>query len=1096
MASAPVSLIGSTQNGDAAVGLAVRAALGDRCPWLAVQTSFSALHGTVTPQRWATALSALWNGAPETECLRPDQRGSNHPAPGAAVLRAARASAAALMQETSLLIPVANHNINQQKPAAQAWAALADVGDLAGLPGCCAAWGRQHVAVGAVLPLSAERRGAPPVLLLAPDAHAYRRLCRLLSWHHEDPTSWQAWLSGLSEICPAWDGVVALVQDAAWGERLRWHGAEVYWRVPGAPGPDDYTSVALPLLTDIDHSGQKAAQLLHLIQDRSQVRAHIEAVRGRVASATLAQLPQALARVTDEAIARGHELAARCRYVPGELDAHGQQHWHMPPWAGQDAVRELHERCRYGVHQRYGGDVSRAVRVRLDYELGVVTRKGFASYILIVADIAKGRRTCGRGSAASSLICYVLGITNVDPVRYHLMFERFLSDERMDPPDIDVDFPWDERDAVLAYVINTYGHDHVAMVATHQTMQRDGALREAGRVLGRDRADITAAAQRQDVARRYGNGAGAGDDWQDILQAADRIAGLMRGYGLHCGGIVITSEPIRDLVPVHSAAKTVSGHALPVIAWEKDGAEAMGLVKIDLLGNRSLAVVRDVLGDLRDEGIAVDEWRWAPDRDLLTLQLIAQGRTMGCFYVESPAMRQLIRRCDGTDFDQLVLLSSIVRPAAFHWIGTYLERLHYFKRTGEHQDAWYPHPALRGLLSQSFGVLSYQEDVMLSARDLAGFDIRLQNKLRKALGRTDTPQRLASLAQAFYDGCSQRGVERSVIDTVWGNIVSFAGYSFCKAHSASYAMVSFACACLKAHNPAHFLARVIHNDGGFYTLTAYVEEARRFGVSIKPPCVLQGFPDTKGENNGTAIRLGFELIKGLHRRTQDAIVRERQRLPFTGIRDFWRRCRPSASELMALLDAGALVAITPQRTNAERDWLVQVIAQEPRAHGDDDDQLRFDFAPITTDDPVPPSTLPLTSPRDLDRRAWNVLHCLPRAHPFALWDLPPRRLLCRDIGPHLAKRTVLLLVWVITRKQVEAVQAHDKNGTPLTEPKINSMAFITLEDDTGTIESTWFPEPYRRHGELSEKGQPFWITARVAVDHGETSLEVTEARGK
>jgi len=1074
-------------DGDAAVGVAVRAALGGRLPWIAVQTAFSALHGTVTPRRWAAALTGLAGTA--VADVERDRRGANHPASGAAVARSARACQAVLAGAQPVPPPAAR---GQPSVAGPPWAALADVGDLAGLPACLDAWGRR-VAVGATVPLAAAGADPTLALVLAPDPAAYRRLCRLLSWRHEHAAPWQAWMEGRVENGPLWDGLVVLVQDAGWAGRLAWHGAEVWWRLPGPPAPPGVPEAAVPILTDIDGSGAPAAALLHRIQERSRVRAHVEAARGRIAPCALADLPRLMAGVSDAAIAHGHALAQRCRHAPGAPGADGQPRWQMPPCARADPAGELRRRCQEGLRLRYGETPPSEVAGRLAYELGVIMRKDFAGYILAVADITAGRRTCGRGSAASSLVCYLLGITNVDPLRYRLVFERFLSDERTDPPDIDIDFPWDERDAVLAGVIASYGEERVALVAAHQTLRRDGARRDAARVLGRDRAALTAAIRRSDLAERHDVGPGAGADWNHVLAAAGRIEGLMRGCGLHCGGVVITSDPIRDLVPLHPAAKTVAGRPLPAIAWEKDGAEAMGLVKLDLLGNRSLAVVRDVLDDLRAQGVSIDLWRWTPDRDPLTSALVAQARTIGCFYIESPAMRQLIGRCGRIDFDQLVLLSSIVRPAAYHWIGTYLERLHDFRRSGRHRDEWYPHPALRGLLSESFGVLSYQEDVMLSARDLAGFGIARQNQLRKALGRSDTPQRLAGLAGAFRDGCRERGVDPAVIDLVWSNIVSFAGYSFCKAHSASYAMVSYACAYLKAHHAAAFMARVIHNRGGFYGVGVYVEEARRLGVAIRAPCVVHGGVETQGEDHGVALRLGLELVKGMHGRTQAAIVRERARLPFAGVRDFWRRCRPTTGEFAALHAAGALTALMSARSAGERDWLVAAVSGEPRPEADHEDQLRFDFAPATCADPPPPTALPAPTQRDLDRRAWTILGCLPRAHPFARWDLPGRRVRCGDIGPQHAGRLVTLLVWVITCKPVEAVQERGRDGAPLSDPLVRAMAFATLEDETGTLESTWFPEAYRTCGALIGAGCPFWVQGTGAVDHGVIGLEVARA---
>jgi DNA polymerase-3 subunit alpha/error-prone DNA polymerase len=213
-------------------------------------------------------------------------------------------------------------------------------------------------------------------------------------------------------------------------------------------------------------------------------------------------------------------------------------------------------------------------------------------------------------------------------------------------------------------------------------------------------------------------------------------------------------------------------------------------------------------------------------------------------------------------------------------------------------------------------------------------------------------------------------------------------------------------------------------------------------------------------------------------------------MPFAGIRDLWRRCRPSVLELSALHDAGALDRISSLRTSGERAWIVSTVAHEPHGRIDEPDQLRFDFAPDSSDDPGPPPHPQPLVQRQRDRRAWDVLGCLPRAHPFALWDLPERQVRCADIGVHLDRRTVSVLVWVITRKQVEAVQERNRDGTPLPEPLVRPMAFVTLEDETGLIESTWFPEPYRACGPLIEEGRPFWVQGRIVSDHGVAMMEV------
>ncbi|MHC5068691.1 MAG: helix-hairpin-helix domain-containing protein, partial [Planctomycetota bacterium] len=713
-------------------------------------------------------------------------------------------------------------------------------------------------------------------------------------------------------------------------------------------------------------------------------------------------------------------------FLPGSPDANGCPEWQLP--VVTDGPAQLRTRCLDGARCRYGDPLPADAQARLEHELAIISRKGFSGYILIVADLCAGRRTCGRGSAASSIVCYCLGITHVDPLRYNLVFERFLSDARFDPPDIDVDFPWDERDAVSQAAIARHGRDHVAWVSTHQHTGGRGALRLAAGLHGQGRSQVSSEIRARRVAEAHGGYQAASTgyhavsaDWATIDADAAALHGLPRHCGLHCGGVVITRAPVRELVPVHPARKQLNGAPLPAIAWEKDGAEAMGLVKIDLLGNRSLAVIRDVLADLREDGITIDEDRWHPQDDPLARRLIERGLTIGCFYIESPAVRLLNRRAGRVDFDRLVVHSSIIRPAANRWINTYLKRLHYADHHDRHDEAWYPHPALRKLLADSFGIVSYQEDVMLLGRDLAGFDDAQQSTLRKALGKADTSQRLRQLAGAFRAGCRARGVSTKVVELVWDMIESFAGYSFCKAHSASYAMVSYQCACLKLHNPAHFLARVIANEGGYYDRSTYVEEARRFHVKILSPCVLRSAWTTRREHAG-AIRLGLHCVRGLARRIGEAIVAHQRQRTNTGIAELLTQVAVPHDQLLALDDAGAFDRLLANWSPGQRRWLL--LAWHQRLHGHHHNQPgQIRIAGIDSD-LIPPADVPEPDQRQRDQRTWATLGCLPRCHPLlALFaDSKPGRHSCRDIHPGNDGRRLSVRAWVITSKAVNSTQ--------------------------------------------------------------------------
>jgi DNA polymerase-3 subunit alpha/error-prone DNA polymerase len=983
-------------------------------PLLAVQTTYSLNRGTGSPQAWAKALADL-------------------------------------------------HGEGDGP-----WAALADRDDLCGLPACLRAWGKERVAIGASLDLAAEHDPRELIcVLLAPDHEGYARLCQLLSWRHEQPDALKRWQQGL-DAPPPCTGLIALVDDVDWLRRLREAGAETYWRWDLRPGdtPPGVPVVAAPIMHHLSPRERATGPLLHAIRNLQR------SISATPAGSTLHDLRAMRDAYAghEHAIERGRELLARCRYAPGDT-------LHFPPSLCSDPMRDLRVLAEEGLRRRYPPMQRTEATQRLEHELAVIAQKNFAGYIMTVYELAKGRRTCGRGSAASSMVCYCLGLTNVCPLAYRLVFERFLSPERVDPPDIDIDFPWDERDEVLHAAFERYGRAHVAMVATHLHYRRDSALRAAAKAHGIADDDVSIVQQRLREQRHYGRPYTPAPPWPEVLAEAARLDSAPRHFGLHPGGVVITTAPIRDLVPVHPAAKHINGEPIAAIAWEKDGAEELGLIKIDLLGNRSLAVVRDCLADLAEDGVSYDQAKWRPEDDPATRRLISIGRSIGCFYIESPAMRLLNAKAGRIDFDRLVVHSSVIRPAANKWIDTYLERLYEFRATGRHRPEWYPHPVMQALLSETYGILAYQEDVMLVCQHLAGFDSGGANAVRKALGRTDTGQRLSVLSDRFFSGCAARKVELAVAEYVWSQIVSFAGYSFCKAHSASYAMVSFECAYLKAHHPAYFLARVIANEGGFYSASAYIEEARRHGVVIRGACVMNSIERTRRESPG-ALRVGLHLVPHLSAAARAAIVRER---PFRGVRDCIVRCALAERDVEALLHAGAFDQLMPSLHAAQRHWLVREILRD---HTPTKKSRQLDLFDETLNDPTPPD-LPAADQCAIERERYAYLgFCAPH-HPLLLWGLPRRRWRTTDVCPANKQRWVEIIGMIITYKEVAAVTKNDAH---------ESMSFVTIEDEYGIAETVWFPRTHRTCGLALEQSGPVIVQGQVDVSFGVATLNVTQAR--
>ncbi len=736
----------------------------------------------------------------------------------------------------------------------------------------------------------------------------------------------------------------------------------------------------------------------------------------------------------------------------------------MPVFPSCEGAAELLRKKTYeGAAIRYG-KITAAIARRIDYELGLIVGKGFADYFLIVEDIvSRSPRTCGRGSAAASIVAYSLGITNVDPIRYNLMFERFLNPGRNDPPDIDVDFAWDERDKVIEYVFERYGKEHVAMVSTHQSFGARMAIREVARVYGMTEDEISGftgkipwfldireyAGDLEGALRRWPSFKDVSFDhpWPDILRDACRIIGFPRGVGTHCGGVIITPQPVSSVAPVQISAK-----GFPIVQWDKDGVETMGLVKIDLLGNRSLAVIRDAVSSIKSKGIGFDERNWDPQSDPETQKLLAEGNTIGVFYVESPAMRLLQKKSRKGDFDHLVIHSSIIRPAANKYIREYLRRLH--------GAAWKPlHPLLEEAFKETFGIMVYQEDVSRAAMALADFSAAEADALRKIIAKKGGSATLDDFRERFFEGAAAKGVSEEVIREVWEMMESFSGYSFCKPHSASYVQVSYQSAWLKARFPAHFMAAVLSNYGGFYTTQAYVSEAMRLGLKVIPPDVNKSA--IKWAADGLSITVGLCQIKGLSAEAQRAIVasRERQGL-FLSVENLLERTKIGESDAERLILAGACDKLPRKLNRAEQFWKMRTFFQSGK--NGSIPQLR-EF-----------------SQKKCLMLQYRLLGFIAECHPITLIKSNKKRSSVRAVHiRRLTGKNVSLFGWCVTSKTVTA-----RSG--------ESMEFVTFEDETGIFETVFFPPVYRQYSALLAWQEAFIVTGKATSEFDAVVLEVAE----
>jgi DNA-directed DNA polymerase III PolC len=759
-----------------------------------------------------------------------------------------------------------------------------------------------------------------------------------------------------------------------------------------------------------------------------------------------------------EAVERSMELAERCAYrIPVG------QRVVAPRFAcPEDAMARLRALAYAGAERRYG-TVAPVTRDRLEHELAIIAQKGFADYFLVVEDIVRhGPTHCGRGSVANSIVSYCLGITHVDPLGAGLLFERFLNPERRDPPDIDLDFPWDERDRVLAWVFQKYPRPRAAMVANHNCFRLRGALREVAKVHGRPPGEIREVTRRfpwfadddeiGEVMRTHPNFAGLDlpRAWQDLARQAQPLVGMPRHISLHPGGVVIVPEALTDFVPVEPAARELDGHpdlTVPVIQFEKDGAEDAGLVKIDLLGNRSLAVIRDAIAEVKtNTGIAIDYTSSDPDDDPATRALFRTGRTMGVFYTESPASRLLCAKSRAESFDLLVLNTSIIRPASNRFIRLYLERLH--------GKPWQPlHPSLTETLAETFGVMVYQEDVVNVSATFAGMPLATGDGLRKALSKKRPVKALAAYAEEFFAGALALGREPEVAQRVWEMILSFAGYSFCKGHSCSYIRVAQHACYLRAHHPAEFMAAVLANGGGFYRPFAYVAEALRMGLRVLPPDVNLSRFRTAGRDD--LVRIGFQFIKGLSeaaiRRLGDDVPRD-----FTSLQDFRTRTGIGDEDLRLLIKVGALDGIAAGMTRPMMLWTVDAQGDGP---------------------PPPLREYDATRRRALE---YELLGFPTDGHPMELYRAELgrfRTVRSTDLQHHVGR--LVLCAGLLTA------------GKPVHTAKDEPMQFATFDDGHGLIETVLFPDVYRARAHVLFDQGPFIFRGRVEEEFGAVTVTIT-----
>jgi DNA polymerase-3 subunit alpha len=567
---------------------------------------------------------------------------------------------------------------------------------------------------------------------------------------------------------------------------------------------------------------------------------------------------------------------------------------------GKSAEEYLEELCYEGLEKRYGKKIDQKILERLKYELEIIKKTGFASYFLIVQDFvnwAKSQRIVvgpGRGSVGGSLVAFVLGITEIDPLKYDLLFERFLNPERISPPDIDLDFTDERRNEVIEYLAQKYGRDRVAQIITFGTMAARAVVRDVGRALGYPYAFCDriaklipphftldeALAKVMELREMYQNDEKA----QRLLDLARKLEGRVRHASTHACGVVISTVPLDEICPLqHSSQddKTI------VTQYEMRSLEDLGLLKIDILGLKNLTLIEETLKKvyaIYKKEIKLEE---IPFDDKNTYKLFQRGETIGVFQFESEGMRKWLKKLKPNNFEDLVAMIALYRPGPMQFLQDYINGK--FKK----KKIEYLHPKLKPILEKTYGVCIYQEQLMQIARELAGFSLGEADILRKAVGK-----KIKSLLEAqkekLIQGMIKNGISKEVAQKIWEWVLPFASYGFNKSHSVAYAKIAFYTAFLKTHFPVEFMASLLTSElADVEKIGFLIEECKRMGIEVLPPDINESFRNFSVVPGKNQIRFGLLAIKNVGTNTVDAIVEERKKNgPFTSLSDFLMRIEP------------------------------------------------------------------------------------------------------------------------------------------------------------------------------------------------------------
>ncbi|MBN1360711.1 MAG: DNA polymerase III subunit alpha [Sedimentisphaerales bacterium] len=886
-------------------------------------------------------------------------------------------------------------------------------------------------------------------VLLAENQAGYGNLCRIITACNLNRD-----FDLVKELQSDSRGVLCICNQSALLKRLR-PILDKEHLFAGCSSPCDMTFAAAHDLEPVawnnaawlDNNDMEIAKTLARIRSLSVVGAGPDDSYGVGTLPSVAQVKERFSNYP-RALTNADEIVERCNFqlltgkpiLPQAKLAHGTS-----------SAKELAKLCHRGLAQQYR-PVSKEIVKRLEYELTTVEKNRFCDYFLVVYEIVNFAKQHGipvevRGSAAGSLVSHVLGFTRVCPIENKLYFERFMNPGRTDCPDIDIDLCWRRRDDVIRFCYEHWGFDHVAMVCNVNRYRRRGAIRDAGRALGLTPVEINQLSRAGKIKRD-----------SPVYRLAEQLVGIPRHLGVHCGGIVVTPGPVSRVAPLERANKGVI-----ITQYDKDAAEAVGLVKIDLLGNRSLSTVNEAIEIISRTRNGTGDVSFEPN-DSKTARMLSEGDSLGVFQSESPGMRQLLRGLKVKSKKDLAIALSLIRPgpASGGMKAAFIER-HVHGKPFE-----YLHPKLADLLGDTYGVMLYQEDVMRIAVEIAGYTVADADRFRSEVSKKVSAARLQAQYLDFVRSrAEQAGIDRQTAETIWEEILRFAAYSYCKAHATVYGNIAWETAYLKANYPTEFYCSLLNNHHGMYPLRVYVWDAKRHGITVLPPHV--NHSEIEWSVQGRAIRAGLNVLKGLSHTTAENVVRERRARGFDDIDDLRRRVTFRRPELQNLIHVGACDGLAATRP--------LMLSRLHFGRRDLDQPLLFDIYRDCAIGRLPDYDRIARLKAELDTTGMSF-----SLHPATLLSgryLPAIKLAKAHHGVSLLGRRATVAGFVAAARK-----ARTSDG--------RVMGFVTLEDATGLAEVSFFPDQIRLYQGICSYGGPVWVRGKVTEHLSSIAVECIE----